>query len=156
MQTQIFLTTMTTVGLIVSAFSASAQSPKAATNVGTLTCLVAQAQDERNSVVRELSCTFQPTIGAAAKFTGIVKRFGTGIGGGAKTVMVWSVLAPRMDLEPRQLAGRYVGKFGAASTDRGGLVGGSANAIRLDPLTKPPASNAAISVIELELSAMRA
>jgi hypothetical protein len=127
--------------------------------LGTLSCTLDPADVRPFGVERDLSCSFDPVVGANADFVGTVKRLGADVADQGKIVLVWSVLAPRQDTALSQLEGRYVGDLDA---ERGmgahGLVGGSKSQIELKPLTIDPqlGSNAALSVLELELKAMKA
>jgi hypothetical protein len=106
-----------------------------------------------------LSCSFERVTGVKAYFVGAVKRLGADVPGKSKIVLIWSVLAPTQDTPISALEGRYVGNLDA---ERGsgarGLIGGAKSQIELKPLTIAPelGSNAALSVLELELAAMRA
>ena len=75
-------------------------------------------------------------------------------------MLVWSVLGPSVDTPVKQLEGRYLGSLASErdEDDAAGLVGGANANIRLKPLTLDPqlGTNAALSVLELELAAMRA
>ncbi|MGE0701655.1 MAG: DUF992 domain-containing protein [Hyphomicrobiaceae bacterium] len=155
----------TTCSLVVAAILALAAhsrlvaAAEPVANIGTLTCVASPASKEPLGVERELSCTFAPVTGPQAKLTGVVKRLGAQVPGQAKIVLAWSVLAPDVATPAQSLEGRYVGSLGAPrNSESVGLVGGKGGGIALRPLTVAPdvGSNAAISVVELELSAMRA
>jgi hypothetical protein len=149
---------------IMTAAPAVAQGQKAPiANAGTLTCLV--APEDAASKQQNLSCTLERNVGPPAQFSGTVKTFGTAAPKDGKIVLIWSVLAPKSDIEVADLSGRYVGAVegGAQSRDRtqpksGGLVGGANGAIRLVPLKAGPsdATNIAGSILDLELSTMKA
>jgi hypothetical protein len=129
-------------------------------NLGTLTCTVDPGTKEPFGVERELSCSFEPIVGSQVTFVGVVKRLGADVAGHAKIVLVWSVLGPSVDTPVKQLEGRYLGSLASErdQNDAAGLVGGANANIRLKPLTLDPqlGGNAALSVLELELAAMRA
>lgn len=129
-------------------------------NLGTLACTVDPATEEPFGVERELSCTFEPIAGPKVDLVGVVKRLGADVGGQAKIVLVWSVLGPKLDTPLKQLEGRYLGTLASerGETDAAGLLGGANANIRLKPLTLDPqlGTNAALSVLELELAAMKA
>jgi hypothetical protein len=144
---------------LVTAVPAPSSAEQAAANLGTLTCVVDPATKEPFGVERDLSCSFAPLVGPKADFVGVVKRLGADIAGDRKIVLAWSVLGPQADMPVNALEGRYLGNL---STDRGegkpGLVGGAKSEITLEPLTLDPGlgDNAAISVLELDLSGMKA
>jgi len=144
--------------LVASLAAGQAQQP--GTNVGTLTCTLDPATKEPFGVERELSCSFEPLVGPKADFVGVVKRLGAEAPGKAKIVLVWSVHAPSMETSLNELEGRYLGDLSAERShgDTPGLVGGGKSNITLRPLTIDPSigKNAAISVLELELVAMKA
>ena len=78
--------------------------------------------------------------------------------GQAKIVLVWSVRAPSTEIPLEQLEGPYVGKLGPAAPDRPPvLIGGRSGRILVEALTMNPTlgANAAVSVLELELKAMK-
>lgn len=133
-----------------------AQQPVA--NLGTLSCTLDPGTAKPFGVERELSCSFDPVVGVKANFVGIVKRLGAQSPGQRKIVLVWSVLAPSMETSLSDLEGRYVGDLDAERRDGAhGLIGGTEGKIELKPLTVNPGlgENAALSVLELELAAMK-
>src|SRR5665809_167298 len=129
-------------------------------NLGTLTCTVDPATKQPFGVERELSCTFEPVVGSKVDLVGVVKRLGTEIGGQQKIVLVWSVLGPSLDTPIKQLEVRYLESLASPGNEAAsaGLVGGAEANIMLRPLTLDPqlGTNAAISVLELEIAAMKA
>ena len=48
-----------------------------------------------------------------------------------KRVLIWSVLAPKEEIDPRSLSGRYAGETGGKPP--GQMAGGEGNAIVLEP-----------------------
>lgn len=132
---------------------AGAQSPTA--HMGTLTCVLSPASEEPFGIERELSCGFEPFTGPRAKLRGVVKRLGASVPDKGKIVMVWTVFGPSVDTPAGHLEGSYIGSLGAETQD--GLIGGVASSIHLKPLTAAPEFvNAALSILELELSLMKA
>jgi hypothetical protein len=143
--------------LLAGIESAAAQQPLA--NAGTLTCTLDPGTKEPFGVERQLSCNFEPLAGPKASFAGVVKRFGAESPRQAKIVLVWSVRAPSTEIPLKQLEGRYVGKLGPAAPDQEPvLIGGKGGKISLQALTIDPklGANAAVSVLELELKAIKA
>jgi Protein of unknown function (DUF992) len=128
-------------------------------NLGTLSCILDPAEAQPFGVERKLSCAFHPITGVTTGFIGTVKRLGADVPHEGQIVLVWSVRAPNQNTPPSNLEGRYIGDLDA-ERDSGahGLVGGSKSQIELIPLTASPdlGSNAALSVLELELAAMKA
>lgn len=68
-----------------------------------------------------------------------------------------SVVGPA-DASAELLEGRYVGSLEQQGATAAGLVGGRDGSIRLRPLTVAPdmGENAAVAIVDLELSGMRA
>lgn len=141
--------------MLCGTHSTAAQS--VAANIGTLICTVSPGTAEPLGVERTLSCNFDPVSGVKASFTGIVKRVGAIAPGQRKIVVAWSVVGPA-DASAEQLEGRYVGSLEKQRDTAAGLVGGRDGTIRLQPLAVGPdvGENAAVSIIDLELSGMRA
>jgi hypothetical protein len=139
-----------------SVVSAPAQQPLA--NAGTLTCTLDPATKEPFGVERQLSCSFDPVVGTKANFVGVVKRLGAESPRQAKIVLVWSVRAPITEIPLKQLEGRYIGKLGPGAPGQEAALIGKGGKIALQPLTIDPylGANAAISVLELELKALKA
>lgn len=130
-----------------------AQSPSA--HMGTLSCALSPASEEPFGVERELSCAFEPFNGPRANLRGVVKRLGAFVPDQGQVVMVWTVFGPSVDTPAGHLQGRYLGSLGTQPDD--GLIGGVASSIRLKPLKAGPEFiNAALSILDLELSVMRA
>jgi hypothetical protein len=155
------------ISLIAGCGVASADPNAAIANAGTLTCVLSAAS--ANGTSRSLSCTFVRATGPNAQFSGHVKSFGAVAPEGAKIVLVWSVLAPKADVDVGDLAGRYVGSVyqspqsTADAKDQtrskaGGLIGGSEQSIRLVPMSVGPnlGTNVAASILDLELTSMKA
>jgi hypothetical protein len=129
-------------------------------NIGTLTCIASPGEKEQLGPERELSCSFDPLQGPKAQLKGVVKQIGgQATPGDAKIVLVWSVLGPEIGGPASQLEGRYIGAYGEGrGANATGLVGGESGSIALRPLNLDPnvGENAALVVLELELSAMKA
>jgi hypothetical protein len=125
-------------------------------NMGTLTCAASPAEKELLGPDRKLSCTFEPLTGAKASFVGTIKRADTKNESGAKVILVWSVLGPKVGTSVKQLEGSYHGVVGSEAN---GLVGGAAGDIALKPVTPDEldlGETAALAVLELQLAAMKA
>jgi Protein of unknown function (DUF992) len=156
-----FLATFTIVAVCwASGHDARATAPVPGKNLGTLTCTLAPGTKEPFGVERKLSCVFEPILGAKASFVGVVKRLGVEAPDRKKVVLVWSVIGPDMNTPPSRLEGRYVGNLPNSDGQQTApnLVGGADSKIALQPLTTDAnlGSNAALSVLELDLAAMRA
>lgn len=135
-----------------------------AANAGTLTCTLQPAEDLPKKIPEDataLSCNFDAITGPGGDFHGLIKRIGTDQETKAKVVLVWSVLAPKPDVELKDLEGRYIGSVEPSPPVEGvtpGLRGGANDTIELRPLTQPPdaANSAAISILELALKSTKA
>jgi hypothetical protein len=125
-------------------------------NMGTLTCAASPAEKELLGPNRKLSCTFEPLTGAKASFIGTITRAKAKSTSDAKIILVWSVLGPKVNTSVKQLEGSYHGVVGSEAN---GLVGGAAGGIALKPVTPDElglGETAALSVLELQLAAMKA
>lgn len=124
-------------------------------NMGTLTCVLFPASEEPFGIERELSCDFDRFKGPRAKLRGVIKRLGASVPDQGQIVMVWTVFGPSIDTSASHLEGSYIGSLGAQPEV--GLIGGVQSSIHLKPLTAAPEfGNAALSILELELSEMKA
>jgi hypothetical protein len=124
-------------------------------NMGTLTCAASPAEKELLGSDRQLSCTFEPLTGAKASLVGKIKRDETRNESGAKIILVWSVLGPKVGTSVKQLEGSY---HGVAGSEANGLVGGATGDIALKPVTPDNldlGETAAFAVLELQLAAIK-
>ena len=118
----------------VMASDASAQAQKSElTRVGTLTCTTDELPPE-SVADAELSCTYKAVAGHEETFTGFIARRGMADLPPGKRVLLWSVMAPKEQIDPRSLAGRYAGETGG--NPPGQMAGGEGNAIVLQPSTQ--------------------
>ena len=125
-----------TATLIASFASANAQSVQA----GILECQGGQNVGFVVGSATELQCVFRSNDGRYAEpYIASVHRYGLDLGVTQQTGLAWAVNAPTVRIGPGALAGQY-GGFGANATVGVGiganlLVGGSANAYSLQPLS---------------------
>jgi len=148
------------VGIIVLGAAAampsvvSAQTPPLSA-VGTLTCTTSDAPKRTRADVN-LSCEFQGLAGGEGNFTGHIARKGPAKLPSGKRVLMWAVLAPHLDVEPRMLEGKYRGLTGGKHAGR--LVGGGNGAIVLRPvtITSQVGDMPVASVLELRLKPVKA
>jgi hypothetical protein len=144
---------MAILGVLVTTPASWAQDPTA--HMGTLTCVLSPASREPFGIERELSCDFEPFNGPRANLRGVVKRIGASVPDKGQIVMVWTVFGPSINTPAGHLEGSYVGSLGGQPED--GLIGGVESSIRLKPLTAAPEFvNAVLSILELELTVMKA
>jgi hypothetical protein len=140
-------------GVVITTPASRAQAPTS--HMGTLTCVLSPASEEPFGIEQELSCGFEPFKGPRAKLRGIVKRIGASVPDPGQIVMVWTVFGPSIDTPAGHLEGSYIGSLGGQPED--GLIGGVESSIRLKPLTAAPEFvNAVLSILELELTVMKA
>ena len=138
------------------ATAASAQAQKDDhTRVGTLTCTTSDLPPQSGADA-ELSCNFKPISGQDETFKGYIARAGQADIPPGKRVLMWSVLAPKDEIDPRALAGRYAGETGG--TPPGRMAGGEGNAIVLQPATAESQidDTPAPTVLELRLEPLKA
>jgi hypothetical protein len=130
------------VGIAVATLVASFASANAQQSVqaGILECQGAEYVGAIVASSTELECIFRSNDGARAEpYVAHVNRVGLDIGVTTQTGLAWAVNAPTYRLGHGALAGQY-GGIGANATVGVGvganlLVGGSANAISLQPLS---------------------
>jgi len=142
--------------LVAGAMPASAQSR---VQVGTLVCSLAPNISFVLGSVREMSCTFRPSVRGAkpATYSGVTRRIGLDIGFSGSGELVWGVFAPTAAVGKGALRGTYVGASSNASIGVGlganVLVGGSQNTIALQPLSVQGQTglNIALGVSDLTL-----
>jgi hypothetical protein len=151
------LTSSVVVALVLAAGTASAQSQSNLTlaNAGTLTCTANETPAESKADA-ELSCAFKAPSGEDGNFKGFIARSGDAdlpLGG---RVLVWSVLAPTVDVNPHALVGTYAGESGGQLSGR--LVGGEKNEIILQPttVTSQLGDKPAPTVLRLRIEPVRA
>jgi hypothetical protein len=147
------------IALILSAAvatGAAAQAQKAEdTRVGTLTCTTSDLPPQTGADA-ELSCNFKAISGRGEMFTGYIARLGPADIPPGKRVLMWSVFAPKDEIDPRALAGRYAGQTGGEPPGR--MVGGEGNMIALTPATGTSQidDTPAPTVLELRLEPLKA
>ncbi len=148
------------IGVVVLGMAATmpsvvpAQTPPLSA-VGTLTCTTSDAPKRTRADVN-LSCEFQGLAGGEGNFTGHIARKGPAKLPSGKRVLMWAVLAPHLDVEPRMLEGKYRGLTGGKHAGR--LVGGGNGAIVLRPvtITSQVGDMPVASVLELRLKPVKA
>ena len=107
--------------------------------VGTLTCNVASGFGFVFGSSRALNCTFAGPGPRYEHYVGSISKFGVDIGYTQGGILVWTVLAPAVNLAPGALGGSYAGGTASATVGVGvganALIGGSGNSIALQPLS---------------------
>lgn len=106
--------------------------------VGTLTCTVEGGAGFIIGSTKNLSCELQRT-GTNERYAGTINKFGLDVGATQKTVIVWTVLAPKADVPSGALKGSYGGVSAEATVGAGiganALIGGFEKSIVLQPLS---------------------
>lgn len=125
--------------------------------VGTLTCKGGEGVGLILGSKKTYACTFSGTNGATEDYEATVTKIGLDIGVTGDTTMVWTVLSAQGPVDPRGLAGNYVGAAADVALGIGAgakvLVGGSKNQITLQPLSVQGQTgvNLALGVAEFKL-----
>lgn len=135
-----FLTAAAAGALIAAPLVSLAPQAQAQSHVeiGTLTCTVEGGAGFIVGSTKNLSCDFQRS-GANERYAGTINKFGLDIGATQKTVIVWTVLAPKADVPTGALKGNYGGVSAEATVGAGiganALIGGFDKSIVLQPLS---------------------
>jgi hypothetical protein len=140
-------------GVLLAAGTTAAAAQPAP--VGTLTC-TSMPSKERAAADAVLSCSFEGASGTKFQYAGALLRRGVATTPPGKRVYFWSVLGEREISSGADLAGRFVGPTGGESAGILSL-GRDASIVLKPPVnTSQLGDNSAISVLELNLKAVRA
>lgn len=140
------------------AAAVSAQAPR--TNLGTLTCTLAESAHKQISPTgeeRAIRCAFKPLqSGAEQTYTGSIRRVGQGEAPTGKLVMIWVVQGPpNIKLDPGLLEQTYVGAPERSSNRAATatLVGERNKDIvmRAETANEASVSTAVVTVMELKI-----
>ncbi len=140
---------------------AQAQSPRAWTQAGVLTCRLNPSIGFIIVGHQSMECKFQPVgPNPPQAYEGAINTVGLDFGVTAGGVLAWTVFAPTTGLPAGALAGEYVGASGDIGIGVGVganvLVGGSARTVALQPLSVEGsiALNIALGLSMLKLRAV--
>jgi hypothetical protein len=158
--------TRKTLALVVAGCAALAVAGAASAQnkiqTGTLTCTGKGGVGLVLGSQKTLSCRYKPNGNRPAEsYRATITKIGLDVGVTGDTTMVWAVLASTSSLAPGSLAGNYAGAAADASVAVGGgaqlLVGGSNNAISLQPLSVQGQTglNLAVGVASMSLKKAR-
>ncbi|HUA56627.1 MAG TPA: DUF992 domain-containing protein [Candidatus Sulfotelmatobacter sp.] len=121
------------------AVCADARADSMGVKVGILTCNVDSGWGFVFGSSRTVKCSYSPRANVEEHYTGTISKYGIDIGYLRSAVMVWTVIAPAIDVAPGALAGQYAGVTGSASVGAGVganvLVGGLNKSITLQPVS---------------------
>lgn len=148
------IATMVLAFAVAGGTAAAQTQQRADAHAGTLTCTM-QATASQASTEAEVSCNFAAVVGAGGTFEGVIARDPQSSIPQGKRVIVWSVLAPTMEIELKALSGKYVGTTGGGGVTR--LVNQDTNIV-LQPETSSAQLGAeiAITVLTLRFDPIRA
>lgn len=138
--TATILTAVAVGALLAAPMAPLAPKAKAQSHIeiGTLTCTVEGGAGFIVGSTKNLNCDFQG-IDANERYAGTINKFGLDIGETRKTIIVWSVLAPKGDVPTGALTGTYGGVSAEATVGAGiganALIGGFGKSIVLQPLS---------------------
>ena len=117
-------------------FGAAAQD--AGLKAGVLKCNVDGGWGFILGSTKDLNCIYSAASGGSERYTGEIQKFGVDIGYTESGIIVWTVFAPSLDLQPGALKGTYAGVSAEVSAGMGlganALVGGG-NSLSLQPLS---------------------
>lgn len=125
--------------------------------VGTLVCSFGANFGKILGSRQSMACVFHKRNGDTESYAGTLGRVGLDIGMTSAGRMAWTVFKRTSGVEPRALAGTYVGASGDASLGLGAganvLVGGSQRTISLQPVSLEVQTgiNVALGVARLTL-----
>lgn len=129
---------LTTAAILV-ALQGFAGTARAAEHIGMLECTVASGVGLVVMSNKSLACTFWPERGRPEYYVGTMRRVGLDIGITGPGVLNWGVFAVGTVAPRFALAGAYAGAVSELAVGAGlganALVGGSGNAISLQPLS---------------------
>ena len=130
--------TISALGLVIGGLALGTPA-QADVRVGVMTCDMDSGFGYVLGSSRGLHCTFMPAAGAPEHYAGTISKFGVDIGYVQNAVIVWTVVAPTVALQPGSLAGSYGGVTASATVGVGiganVLVGGSSDTISLQPVS---------------------
>jgi hypothetical protein len=130
---------VTALGLATGALALNHSAHAQGVQVGVLTCNLSSGLGFIVGSSRAVDCTFSSPNGPSQHYVGSLNKVGVDIGYLQGGVMVWSVVAPTLNLAPGSLSGSYGGVTASATVGIGiganVLVGGSGNSIALQPVS---------------------
>jgi Protein of unknown function (DUF992) len=153
-----FAIAIVTLGLTGSLSAIATPVRAQGVQVGVLTCNVASGFGFVFGSSRAVNCTFGPSGVPPQRYVGAINKFGVDIGYLQGGVIVWTVVAPTVNLAPGSLSGTYAGATGSATVGVGVganvLVGGSGNSIALQPVSIEGTTglNVAAGIAEMTLT----
>jgi hypothetical protein len=127
------------VGLALTALVAGSNAQQGRVQVGVLECRGGASVGFIVGSVTNLGCVLRNANRPDDFYVATIRKVGLDIGITQESALAWGVFAPVAQLGPGDLAGDYAGAQGSATLGVGVggnvLVGGSNNAIALQPLS---------------------
>jgi hypothetical protein len=127
------------VGLALTALVAGSNAQQGRVQVGVLECRGGASVGFIVGSVTNLGCVLRTAGRPDDFYVATIRKVGLDIGITQESALAWGVFAPVAQLGPGDLAGDYAGAQGSATLGVGVggnvLVGGSNNAIALQPLS---------------------
>lgn len=161
MSTRNLLASLLVLGSLVLVPPSSAQA-QGGVKAGVLKCNVGSGWGFIFGSSKDLKCIYSKGGGQAPeRYAGEIRKYGVDIGYTEGGVLVWTVVAPALDVKPGALAGDYVGGTAEITAGYGlganALVGGSGDQIALQPLSiqGQEGLNVAAGVGAIHLKAVR-
>ena len=131
-----------TVAAAIYLFVSPSAFAQSARQLGTLNCVMGPTVGLIIGSVQRMACTFNAANGTRESYAATFKRLGLDLGITAGGRLAWGVYARTVaatKLQPRALAGTYVGASGDIALGLGvganALVGGSRRTIVLQPIS---------------------
>ena len=132
------LKTLVTMVAVLAGMATGAAAQDAGLKAGILKCNVGSGWGFVLGSTKDLKCIYSPASGEAERYSGEVQKFGVDIGYTESGVIIWTVFAPTLELQPGALKGTYAGVSAEVSAGMGlganVLVGGGSS-ITLQPLS---------------------
>jgi hypothetical protein len=139
MRCSTILAAITATMLTACVGAADAQQPMQRVQVGTLECRGGASIGFIVGSVTNLGCVLRVDGMPDDRYVAVIQKVGLDIGITEETALAWNVFAPTTRLGLGDLAGTYAGADASAAIGLGiggnVLVGGSNNAIALQPLS---------------------
>lgn len=137
--------------LIIGTVAAAQGQPIQRIQAGVLECRGGASVGFIVGSVTNLGCVFRTNDGRREEpYVATIRKIGLDLGITQETALAWAVFAPVERFGPGDLSGNYAGAQGSAAVGVGVganvLVGGSANAVALQPLSLQGSTGFSVAV----------